>query len=150
MPEAKGDRKTSKEASKPHPKNKVSRKNVVQATARTLELTKVGRAVNFKVYRKGLLLGRLAVGLGSIRWSPPGKRPEETKRIPWTVFATMIREWPFGELVGSRLKFLDGYVRWRAPGKRGAGRKMTWDEFVERMNAPLSKSSKSRLAQKTR
>ena len=137
-------------------------RNYVQATARTLELTRVGHAVNFKIYRQGRLLGRLAIGLGALRWIPPGKDPKETKTIPWKVFATMIREWPFGDQVGARLKFQrvqrrgkktragDSYLRWRSPGKKGAGRKMSWAEFVERMEAPLSSAAKKRIAAATK
>lgn len=113
------------------------KRNFVRATTRTLELTKVGHAVNFKVYQQGRLLGRLEVGLGALRWSPAGRKAAETKTIPWKVFATMIRGWPFGEPVRARLKFEMGHLRWRSPGKKGRGRTMTWDEFVRRMEAPL-------------
>lgn len=112
--------------------------NFVRATTRTLELTKVGHAVNFKIYQKGHLLGRLEVGLGALRWRPARSRVAETKLIPWKVFATMIREWPFGEPVDARLKFEKGRLRWRSQGKKGPGRKMSWDELVQRMDVVLS------------
>ena len=108
--------------------------NFVRATTRTLELTKLGHAVNFQVYQKGRLLGTLEVGLGAIRWSPAGRRAADTKTIPWKVFATMIGGWPFGEPVEARLKLEKDQLRWRAPGKKGKGRAMGWEEFVQRMS----------------
>lgn len=109
--------------------------NFVRATTRTLELTRVGHAVNFKVYQKGRLLGRLQVGLGALRWRPAGMKASEAKLIPWKVFATMIREWPFGDSVNARLKFERGQLRWRSKDKKGPGRTMSWDEFVRRLDA---------------
>ena len=108
-------------------------------TNTTLELANLGHAINLRVYRKGEMKGRLLVGQGAVGWAPRGWPKARLRSIPWDVFVVMMKEWPFGSRAEASLKFADGELRWRSPGKRGAHRKMSWAEFTARMEAPMTK-----------
>ncbi len=120
----------------------------VRGETNTLELAKVGSAINLRIYKRGGVHGRLRVGQGGIAWIPRGENYRKARKIPWDVFARMMKEFPFGHAKNARVKFADGKVIWRSPGKRGAGRGLKWDEFVDRMDRSLPKKAKKRVAKK--
>ena len=120
----------------------------VRGETNTLELARVGSAINLRIYKKGGVHGRLRVGQGGIAWIPKGENKRKARKIPWEIFATMMKEFPFGDSKRARVKFADGKIFWRSPGKRGAGRGITWDEFVERMDGPLPKKARKKAAKK--
>ena len=113
--------------------------NVVRGeTNTTLELAKVGHAINLRVYRSGEMKGRMLVGQGAVDWLPKGWPWARRRSIPWDVFVVMMKEWPFGSRAEASLKFEDGELRWRPPGKHGPGRRMSWAELTARLDAPMT------------
>ncbi len=120
----------------------------VRGETNTLELARVGSAINLRIYKKGGVHGRLRVGQGGIAWIPRGENKRKARKIPWEAFAKMMKDFPFGGAKKARVKFADGKVIWRSPGKKGAGRGVSWNEFVQRMDGPLPKLAKKKAAKK--
>lgn len=127
----------NKAADKKAEKNDKPR-NYVQATAKMLELSKIGSALNLRIYQKDRVLGRIKVGLGGLWWVPRGWTERKAKRVPWKVFAQMMKEWPFGAQHGVRVQFRNDAVYWRAK-PRGPLKRVPWDEFTRRMEMPRPK-----------
>ncbi len=72
------------------------KKHTVRGTAKNFELAHVGHAINLSVYRGKRLRGRLNIGQGGIHWTRSGRGAAPGQRIPWEVFETIMKEWPFG------------------------------------------------------
>ena len=119
--------------------------NFVRGETNTLELANLGHAINLRVYRRRKMKGRLLVGQGALAWIPRGWQKRRKRAIPWDVFAVMMKEWPFGSPIRARLKFVDGAMRWRSPNKRGAGRRVSWEELQVRLDTPLTTRQKDRI-----
>ena len=133
---------SKKTARKTAPKKDAPR-NYVRATAKVLELANVRSAIDFRVFQQSRVLGRVKVGRGSIWWIPRGWTVKKAKKVPWPVFAQMMREWPFGAEHRVRLQLKNGAVYWRARAK-GPLRRMSWREFIHRMEMPLPKTAKAK------
>ena len=71
-------------------KKKTAIKEVHQVTAslRNWELAKRESAVEFRIKKGAKMLGTLAVGRGSVAWTPANK--QTAIMIPWPKFASMI------------------------------------------------------------
>ena len=110
--------------------------NYVEATAKMLELAKIGSALNLRVYQRNRVVGRVKVGLGGLWWIPRGWHERRAKKVPWAVFSQMMREWPFGGQHGVRVQFRNGSVYWRAKPS-GPLKRVPWEIFKQRMVAPL-------------
>lgn len=114
----------------------VKPRNYVQATAKMLELAKIGSALNLRVYQRNRVVGRLKVGLGGLWWIPRGWTERKAKRVPWVVFSQMMKEWPFGAQHRVRVQFKNDSVYWRAKPS-GPLKRVPWDIFKARMEMPL-------------
>ena len=114
----------------------VEPKNYVQATAKMLELAKIGSALNLRVYQRNMIVGQLKVGLKGLWWIPQSWHERKAKRVPWAVLSQMMKEWPFGAQHGVRVQFRNGSVYWRAKPS-GPLRRVLWDIFKQRMEMPL-------------
>jgi hypothetical protein len=70
------------------------RKYTVHAELSNFRLARARSALRLQVYARGVKVGQLEVGSGSLYWS--GAHRQSSKRIPWGRFAEMMDKLAYG------------------------------------------------------
>jgi hypothetical protein len=76
--------------------NRAPKKFRVRAELDNFELAKARSALKLQIYRRGLKVGELEVGRGSLYWW--GAYRQKSKRIGWGRFAEMMDKLAYGRL----------------------------------------------------
>jgi len=86
-------KRKSRSKSKPRSRS-TPRKYTVHAELTNFRLARARSALRLQVYARGVKVGQLDVGRGSLYWS--GAHRQSSKRIPWGRFAEMMDHLAYG------------------------------------------------------
>ena len=87
-------RKMSRAKTKPRAATR-TRRHEVKANLANFELAKARSSLTLDIYARGVKIGELEIGRGSLYWQ--GRSRKKSKRLDWSKFADKMDELAYGE-----------------------------------------------------